>query len=79
MELFPELKKEEPKQFVDFAESNDKAVALKHLQQLTPLQIQKEVLHSGYSSLFTRDGKPALMDYAIKQTGKKTPSKREFN
>lgn len=61
------------KVFFDFAQKGDKAGALRHLQSLSPLEIERQVLKAGFSMISPRHGKAELMTYAINQIGTKEP------
>lgn len=78
LNLFVELEIPNPKCFFDFAEAGDKCGALKHLQSLSIIDIEKQVLEAGFSMIGRHHGKSALLDYAVGQIGIKTPVKREW-
>lgn len=78
MNLFVELEIPKPKCFFDFAETGDKCGALKYLQSLSIIDIEKQVLEAGFSMIGRHHGKSALLDYAVGQIGTKTPVKREW-
>lgn len=61
------------KDFYDYAAARDRAGALRHLQTLSVAQIEREVLLAGFSSVGTRGGKAALIEYSINQIGKRAP------
>lgn len=69
MNLFPELPLPIMKTFYDYAVNDDRAGALKHIQQLNIDQLQKEVLEAGFSMIGKHHGKPKVLKHVIEQIG----------